>query len=213
MHPIYPAKLAGSHQMSKINRTRLLDRPHDFRSSKLFVIATEGEKTEEQYFRLFHSSQIRIRILPTGEDGRSSPQHVIERLNAFKQEDGIDENDMLWLVVDVDRWHRLKSVCAEAKEKGYYLAVSNRCFEVWLCLHFQDLLPEDKICDDFKRRLRTILGSYNSSNLDLSKYKPYIQDAISRAKKLDINPNENFPSTLGTHVYKLVESIQENLKN
>ncbi len=199
--------------MSKINRTEILERKQDSRSSKLFVIATEGEKTESQYFGLFESSKIKLKFLPTGKNGHSSPQHVIERLNSFKEEDDIKEDDMFWLVVDVDRWHNLKSVCAEAREKGYYLAVSNRCFEVWLCLHFQELDSKDKTPRHFKKRLRTILSSYNESNLDLPKYKPYIQDAINRARKIDINPNENIPSQLGTHVYKLVEHILQSLND
>jgi len=204
--------------MIKISRTKILDRKQDLRSPKLFVIATEGEKTESQYFGLFESSRIKLKFLPT-EDGRSAPQHVIERLNKyvierlniFKEE--YDDDDMFWLVIDVDSWHRLKSVCTEAKEKGYYLAVSNRCFEVWLCLHFQDLDPQDRTPKQFKKRLRTILGSYNESNLDLTKYKPHIQDAIDRARKIDINPNEDSPSQLGTHVYKLVESILQSLND
>jgi hypothetical protein len=199
--------------MRKINRTKLLARKHDSRSTKLFVIATEGEKTEKQYFGLFENRQIKLEVLATGTDGHSAPQHVIERLNIFKEKYDVGSDDMLWLVIDVDSWHRLSSVCGEAKEKGYYLAVSNRCFEVWLCLHFENLNPEDKTCDHFKKRLRTILGSYNGSNLDLSCYKPNIQNAINRARDLDTNPNENFPSTLGSHVYKLVESILQSLND
>jgi hypothetical protein len=41
--------------MRKINRTKLLDRKHDRRSAKLFVIATEGKDTEKQYFEMFGS--------------------------------------------------------------------------------------------------------------------------------------------------------------
>jgi hypothetical protein len=39
--------------MGKINRTKLLDRKHDYRSAKLFIIATEGKETEKQYFENF----------------------------------------------------------------------------------------------------------------------------------------------------------------
>ncbi|MFN4831714.1 MAG: RloB domain-containing protein, partial [Pseudanabaena sp.] len=93
--------------MIKISRTKILDRKQDLRSPKLFVIATEGEKTESQYFGLFESSRIKLKFLPT-EDGRSAPQHVIERLNKhvierlniFQEEYGINDDDMFWLVID-----------------------------------------------------------------------------------------------------------------
>ncbi len=37
--------------MSKINRTKLLDRQHDRRDARLFVIATEGAVTEKSILR------------------------------------------------------------------------------------------------------------------------------------------------------------------
>jgi hypothetical protein len=36
--------------MGKINRTKLLDRQSNRRDAKLFIIATEGQVTEKQYF-------------------------------------------------------------------------------------------------------------------------------------------------------------------
>ncbi len=158
--------------MSKINRTKLLDRQHDRRDAKLFIIATEGEATEKQYFGLFQSTKIKVEVLATGDDHKSAPQYVLARLNDFNAKYDLNDDDMLWLVFDVDRWtsQNLSSVCREAKQKNYYLAISNPCFEVWLCLHFSDLESQDKSCQDFKTRLKVLLGSYNSSKLDLSLY-------------------------------------------
>ncbi|MEH2263456.1 RloB family protein [Nostoc sp.] len=201
--------------MGKINRTKLLDRQHDRRDAKLFIVATEGKETEKQYFGMFHSTRIKVEVLSTGDDGNSAPQYVLERLNTFKEQYNLNEDDMLWLVLDVDRWgaKNLSMVCRQAKQKGYHLAVSNPCFEIWLCLHFEDLNPEYKTCQDFKSRLRTLLGSYNSSNLDLSLYKPNIVDATNRAKLLHSKSQHNWPPTLGTHVYRLVEILLQSLSN
>jgi hypothetical protein len=203
--------------MRKINRTKLLDREHDRRSAKLFVIATEDTNAGEQYLEMFTriSSQVKVKILPT-EDDQSAPQYVLKRLDKFKDLYDFNEEDEFWLLLDVDRWvkpSQLIAVCPEARQKGYQLAISNPCFEIWLCLHFQDLKLEDRTCRHLEARLRQILSSYNKSNLVIDLYKPNVQDAIERARKLDLdlNSSEYWPSTLGTHVYKLVESILKSL--
>jgi RloB-like protein len=196
--------------MSKINRTKLLDRQHDRRDARLFVIATEGAVTEKQYFEMFGSSRIKVEVLATGSDNKSAPKYVFDRLNSFKEQFDLHEDDMLWLVIDVDRWNKdgeLSQICREAKQKSYHLAVSNPCFEVWLCLHFGDLDPEDRTCKQFKSSLGKILGSCNSSNLDLSPYEPHLAIAVERAKLLHPDPQQNWPPTLGTHVYRLVENL------
>jgi RloB-like protein len=195
--------------MGKINRTKLLDRQQDRRDARLFIIATEGAVTEKQYFEMFGSSRIKVEVLPTGSDNQSAPQYVLDRLNSFKEEFDLHEDDMLWLVLDVDRWgdENLSLVCREAKQKNYHLAISKPCFEVWLCLHFGDLDPEDKTCKHFKARLRKILGSYNGSNLDLFQYEPHLAAAVERAKVLHPDLQQNWPPTLGTHVYRLVEIL------
>ncbi len=200
--------------MRKINRTKLLDRKHDRRSAKLFVIATEGKDTEKQYFEMFGNRKVKVEILATGEDNKSAPEYVLERLDKFKDLYGFSEEDELWLVLDVDRWvkrDQLIAVCPQARQKGYQLAISNPCFEIWLCLHFGDLFPEDRTCKDFEIRLRNILGSYNKSNLDVLAYKPNVKSAIERSRSLDLKLNESWTSQLGTRVYKLVESILQSL--
>ena len=200
--------------MRKINRTKLLDREHDRRSAKLFVIATEGKDTEKQYFEMFGNRKVKVEILATGDDNKSAPEYVLERLDKFKDLYGFSEDDELWLVLDVDRWRKqLITVCRQAKQKGYQLAISNPCFEIWLCLHFGDLLPKDRTCKDFEIRLRNILGSYNKSNLDVCVYKPNVKNAIERSRSLDLNLNGYWTSQLGTRVYKLVESISQSLNN
>lgn len=64
---------------------RPLDRAVNVRDASLFVIATEGAKTEPAYFEAFKSPRVRIEVLPTSEDNRSAPKHVVERLRAFKK--------------------------------------------------------------------------------------------------------------------------------
>jgi hypothetical protein len=199
--------------MGKIKRTKLLEREHDRRDTKLFIVATEGKETEKQYFGMFKSTRIKVEILATTEDGKSSPEYVLERLDKCKKQYDLNEDDMLWLVSDVDRWgdKKLSDVCSQARQRGYNLAISNPCFEVWLTLHFEDINTEDRTCDNFKARLRTILGSYNGSNLNISAYKPNTKDAVNRAKNLHPSSQQDWPPTLGTHVYRLVEILLKSL--
>ena len=80
--------------MGKIKRTKLLDRKYDRRDVKLFIVATEGKETEKQYFGMFKSTRIKVEILAT-PDGKSSPEYVLKRLDIFKKQYDINEDDML----------------------------------------------------------------------------------------------------------------------
>ncbi len=196
------------------------------RDSRLIVIAAEGRKTEKKYFEdlaaLYHNTKIKVHVLE-GLDNRSSPNHVLERLDAFKDEYSLEEDDMLWLVSDVDRWgeEKLSDIAQKCNQKGFFLAISNPSFEVRLLLHLRDL-------DDFSsaeqqelfenRRDRTsrsrlereiigILQRYNKSNLNTSDFLPYVDLAVKRARRLDCNVGHRWPNGLGTRVYLLVEEI------
>ena len=194
------------------SQTKLLTRESDRRDARLFIIATEGQETEKQYFSLFGSPRIKVVVLPT-LDNRSAPDYVLQRLKDFSQKYYLNDEDMLWLVLDVDRWKdkKLNLVCREAKQNGYHLAISNPCFEVWLWLHLDELVTEAKTCKDFEQQIRMRLGSYNKSNLELSVYRSNIADAIERAQTLHPDSQHYWPPEQGTHVYRVVEVILESL--
>lgn len=200
--------------MKKRNRTKLLDRQYNNRDATLFVIATEGRETEKQYFSMFRDSRIKIEILPTGEDNKSAPQYVLERLDEFAQKYNMTPEDTLWLIFDVDRWgvKNISAICREAKQKNYQLGISNPCFEAWLYLHFDDLDPNDTTCKDVEARLRNKLGCYNKSNLDLDSFKDYIEDAVQRANNLHPHHQQHWPPTPGSHVYRVIQMLLKALK-
>ncbi|NEO83691.1 MAG: RloB domain-containing protein [Spirulina sp. SIO3F2] len=194
-------------------RTKLLARESDRRDARLFIIATEGAKTEPQYFSMFGSPRVKIEILPTLH-GDSAPKHVLARLKAFDKKYALEKDDMRWLVFDIDRTKddQLSNVCREARQCDYGLAVSRPCFEVWLWLHFADLQPELKNPQDFEQALKEQLEGYNKSNLNISLFQTRIRDAIARAKTLHPDPQQNWPPTVGSHVYRVVEVILDSLK-
>ena len=195
-----------------IQRTKLLNRTVNVRDAHLYVVATEGEKTEAQYLEAFHNSRVRVVTLPTDTDGKSAPTHVSERLDVFRSGYDLEPGDELWLMFDVDhhRAEQLSAVCLEAVQKGINLAVSNPCFELWLCLHVAGVteIPTNaKECKVFEKRLREILGSYNKARIEPERFAPHIRAAIDRAKALDVVPDERWPGFPGTHVYRLVERL------
>ena len=179
------------------------------RDTRLIVIATEGRETERQYFNQFGDKRVHVKMLTTGEDNQSAPQHVIERLTSYSDEYQIGGDDELWLMVDVDRWKNLGEIVREAFQRGYKLAISNPCFEVWLLCHFQDPPKNALKCQPIEDTLREVLGgSYNKSNLDISQFADKLDSAIQRTEQLDINPKDRWPQSVGSHVYRVVHSIR-----
>ena len=76
-----------------IQRKRPLDRKINVRDAKLYVVATEGEKTEADYLAMFLDSKVKVHTLPTGADGHSAPEQVLERLDRFVQEYDLGPGD------------------------------------------------------------------------------------------------------------------------
>jgi len=207
---------------------KLLQRKQKLRTyKKLFVIATEGEKTEKNYFKeiqesdLNDSDLIRIEILES-PDGESSPKHVLKRLTDYKKKYPIIERDELWLVIDKDRWGEghLSEVAQETMQKGFYLAVSNPCFELWLYLHYKnvsELSNEEKLQIEENKKYRkwtyleTLLKKaatkYSKTQIGFPEYIQLIPRAIDNAKLLDTSTDDRWPQTLGTRVYLLVEKL------
>lgn len=189
------------------------------RDCRLFVIATEDTVAPVRYFRLFESQRIHVHLLPT-EAGLSAPDHVLRRLDQYRSEYDSDGDDEFWLVLDTDHWtgrshvRNFKRVCSEAKKKGYKLGHGNPCFELWLLLHLEDAKPgnEFRACEAVKNRIRKILGEYTGNTIDSTRFPPELRrQAIVRARALDRQPREPWPSTNGSRVYRLAQRLFELL--
>lgn len=198
------------------------------RSAKLIVIAAEGFETENIYFEAMKTSlkasNVHVEVLHRENDGESSPEHVYSRIKQFMEEYNIEDDDELWVVIDRDRWSpKMISSIAKccAQNKNLRLCVSNPCFELWLLLHIEDVslysdenkraLSANRKCSRhktlIKQKLSVLLNGYNEANYNVSSFLPYIDDAINRAAKLDINPEDRWPQTVGTRAYLLAKSI------
>jgi hypothetical protein len=201
----------------RFNKPRPLNRQDGaYRDSRLFVIATEDTHAPKHYFEEnFRSPRIHVVTLTT-KDGLSSPDHVIRRIDEYREEFELKDGDVLWLMLDTDHWVKANHVknfdrvCREAGQKNYQLAHSNPCFEIWLLLHLEDIAADQEFrrSDDVIRRLKRKLGGYDKGSRATIRFpSKAIAAAVARAKKLDTSPTERWPQKPGTHVYKIVEKL------
>jgi len=204
----------------RIRRAGLLPVDQDrFRDMGVFLVASEDTYAVAQYFealkdnRVFDTRRVVIRVLDTGDSGRSDPASV--RLRLTELERSLNEKldvDQRWLCLDVDHWStgrhtpNLARACKEAREAGYGLAISNPAFEVWLLLHFAD---EPKATQaECEAAIRAAAGSYDKTRLQAALYtRKAVALAIARARALDTDLTQRWPQQPGSHVYRLVESL------
>jgi hypothetical protein len=103
----------------------------------LVISASEDRYAVRQYFDLFESTRIQFRVLET-LDGKSAPEHVLNRINEYIEEFEIGEGDTFWVVCDCDHWvepnhiQNLTHVFQPCRQKGIQVALSNPCFDLWL---------------------------------------------------------------------------------
>ncbi len=199
------------------------------RSARLVVIASEGRCTESIYFSAvkdkLRAPNVHVEIL-SRDTNESSPESVHAQITDFMRQYNIEDDDELWIVIDRDRWHermlsQVAQLCAQNPHLNF--CMSNPCFELWLLLHLEDVRKYDEPTTTalianrksssgltwLKRRMRDLLGSYSESNYEVSRLLPNVSSAMEIARKLDVNPSDRWPQTIGTRVYQLMGSITE----
>jgi hypothetical protein len=208
-----------------------------FDAEKLFVLSYEGTVTEKKYFQDFRASEyfnnsglIEIVPLKRPKNKGSDPFSVKKLLNWAKKEYGFKFTDEFWLIVDRDDWesiHKLSfaDLVTECKnEENFYLAMSNPCFEIWLVLHLKDLseFSKDEQALIFenakignKNHMDILVAQLQGGDRGYNKrpnpniYLPLTKTAIERAKSID-NFEDDYPKSIGTHLYKLIEKLIDN---
>ncbi|MCA9031033.1 MAG: RloB domain-containing protein [Planctomycetaceae bacterium] len=183
------------------------------RDCSLIVIASEDRHAVKQYFERLDAKRVQFKVLPT-EDGRSSPQALLTRLDAFKKEFDLGEEDQLWVCLDTDHWiasdhiRNLSDVIRQCKQKRFGVAVSRPCFELWIALHFDDAYKfNNDSCVDVVKFLKERCNGYSKRNIgSLPLTTAMVCDAITRAKAAD--DGKEIPEAPGTQVYLLLEELQ-----
>ena len=190
-------------------RRRFVRPPGKRRYRKMFVLATEGRKTESQYFEIFKDRGLAVHIEFLKRKGDSAPPQVLERMKNYLKQRGLKNSDEAWLVVDKDQWtdYQLLQLHEWSQQADNYgLALSNPKFEFWLLLHFEDGsgVSNSKTCS---RKLKHHIPGYDKDINARKISQDMIKKAIERAKKRDTPTCCDWPRNTGTTVYRLVENI------
>jgi hypothetical protein len=223
--------------IGKVRRTKLIARGseplarRDPRISLVFV-ATEDTYAAKQYLDalqergLVDRSRVEIVALPT-TDGRSALGALMDRLKEHRAALDVRlAEDEYWAVFDVDHHDpkELSAAASVARQRGYGLAGSNPCFELWLLLHLTDDVatiasaPDNRrAARDCEQRLHETLqaGDPRARGYDKTRIGPErfavrarVQDACSRAQTIS-TADEPWPSAVGTHVHRLIGRLPE----
>ncbi len=85
-----------------------LDFPEPFGPIRRFrqFIASEDRYAVRPHFDFFESIRIQFRVLET-RDGKSAPEHVLERINEYFKNFEIGEGDTFWVVCGAT-WKRAR---------------------------------------------------------------------------------------------------------
>lgn len=197
-----------------MRKKRPLDRSSNVvRDASLIVIASEDTYAVRQYFDFFRSTRIQFKVLET-EGGRSSPEHVLARLDEYVKEFDIGEGDELWLVSDCDHWIKpdhvknLVGVIQKCRQKGIQVALSNPCFELWLLLHFVEFPPEDTLTRaEIENRIRKAVGFYDKTRIfNLPIDNEAVKSAVSRSSSSNPSSSE-IPDRLYTAVHRIIQDL------
>lgn len=157
---------------------------------KYYLIFTEGEKTEPNYFEKFKEqlpkNSVSIEILGAGDNTLSLLNQTISKKKKFAEANNF-EYDSVWIVFDKDSFPAddFDNTIHKAKENKVKCAYSNEAFELWYLLHFhyyQDACNRN----DYKNRLTSCLNEeYKKNSIEM--YAMLLdrqKKAIDNAKKL-----------------------------
>ena len=206
----------------KLRYDAIVPRVENTRESKLFVIATEGEKREPDYFDKFGSTNIKLIILK-GDEGFSAPSQLIEKLDKYRKDPNKDfgDGDECWIVFDMDHHDEvyLTDILKASEEGEFKIAVSNPCFEYWLFLHRFDTrdLPSTVCAEEvlqrpreMKKALDETLAGYDFKKLHFREFREDVEQAVRKAKNQRNRSRPSCPDCPGTDVWKLVEKLPIN---
>jgi hypothetical protein len=175
------------------------------------LIVTEGVQTEVNYFKSFPVAALTVKCKGIGCVTKS----LVEETERQQKDIGAD---VVWCVFDYDDQRDFDEAVQLAKEKGYEVAYSIECFELWYLLHFAYIDGQIKRTQYADMLTRYMGEKYRKK--DAKMYQKLIgmqKVAIKNAEKLDKYHDDagirafskRNPSTT---VYKLVELLNQYVK-
>ncbi len=209
--PLSKATVALLEQLQR--RRGLRDLP------KRFLIVCEDDKSAPNYFEALkkHFSLSAASIQVAGSGGNSQPIQVVARAVELKEraadpDSGTEPFDQVWCVIDGDYGEKINNARAKAKANAVELAISTKCFEYWVLLHFEENDTSTLDCDALVHSLRKKhLPQYEKGTCDFREIVKRVRDASKRAEKRRKpgiarrdRPEDQNPCS---EVYRLVNAI------
>ncbi|WP_287129145.1 RloB family protein [Candidatus Cyanaurora vandensis] len=196
--------------------------PEHSPSGKIFLIITEGEKTEPNYFKqlreLLRLRTVEVELVhPEGTDPITLTKYADkcrkERIQKAKKSNIFTPYDEVWVVFDLEKIHDERRKLAQAamnlpEARGTFFAQSDPCFEYWLLLHWEYTTSPFIDCNNVCQYLKKYLPKYIKGlvpTLDCIKSFPTAIEHSERCRKLHIDcDGSGNPST---EVDKLVREL------
>lgn len=184
------------------------------RDYRLFAIACEGAKREKEYFRQLEGISHRVLVEYIEDekyqtDPPSSPSHVLRRALEYIENNDLNEEDSIWLVMDVDKWgsKSLNEVHDECrKHSNWHTVISNPCFEIWLLYHTAKDLSS--INTSTSHDCKTSLDAQSPRGYAPERYIVLIKDAMKNARAAD-HSSGWYPLPNNTKMYELAEALMK----
>jgi hypothetical protein len=181
-------------------------------SDYTIVVAYDGEKTEDEYFRSWKLiiPPSRLSIIPIFVRSGGSPLVAVKKADREKKK--LKDFAEFWCVTDRDD---ADDECVRlawdlADKNDIRLCLSTRCFEIWFALHFgryaRSMLNERDAVD----AVRDHIPQYSTANktAPFATLLPLTDAAINNAEWLARQNCQN-PST---NISALVRKLRDNLR-
>ena len=210
--------------MKKTNRlmTKRDERKRILLKSGAYLIVTDAEKTEKNYFEGIKASI--LENLKNDLQIKIYSNKALSKIIDFAAEQRNKDERFrdIWLVFDRDEVKNFDKLIEEAKEAKMNIGWSNPCFEIWLMSYFQipkNIDVSQKCCETFEK----IFKENTSKKYKKSEVKIYNilcengdeDKAIQRAREKyhQIRKEYSQPSKMigCTTVYKLVEELKKKI--
>jgi hypothetical protein len=187
---------------------------------KRFLIVCEDGKSAPNYFEAlkkhYNLSATSVRVVGSG--GSTQPIQVVTRAielkkNAEDTESGTLPFNQVWCVIDGDYGNKIVNARAKARANKVELAISTKCFEYWLLLHYEENDSSTMDCDALVSLLRDQhIPGYEKGICEFHDIVTRVEDAVVRAEKLrrpgirrGESPENQNPCS---EVYKLIKAMK-----
>ena len=159
---------------------------------KRFLVVTNGEVTDREYFKGLQT-ELADAVIDVRSD-RADPAALAKYAHDLVKREGVrlskkrdtDGFEAVYVVTDVDEFTaaQLKSASATCNNAGMTFVVSNPCFEVWLVDHLVSCPESYTEARDVERRaaaLKIVSGSRNK-HIEYSRIADKWREACANAR-------------------------------